>query len=414
MKVLHITTSSRGGAGIAALRLHNALSNNAVESAFMSINLTIDFNNKVIEDSFFLYKKPTFFGKLKMKFKNIFATSERQKLENEFKDLEPKMQFEIATLPFSNYLIHKHPLYKAADIINLHWIDGIVDYQSFFSNNEKPIVWTFHDMNPFLGIFHYNNDVVLNYKISNSFDLKIKKSKANAIKNIKNGAIITPSNWLLNIANKSNIFSDFYIKEIPNSIDFDVFKIHDTAVLRKQFAISESEFVILFVSDSLKNPRKGFDLLLDALKFLGNEKISILTIGKGKVPVVDNLNIISLGEINSSYKMAECYAVADVFVLPSREDNLPNVMLESFACGTPLVGFNVGGIAEHTIPNLTGFLADEFSGASLADAIIKIKVNKENYKRETIRKYAKDNFNFKKQADSYLEIYDLILKKSQK
>jgi len=324
------------------------------------------------------------------------------------------MQFEIATLPFSNYLIHNHPLYKVADLINLHWIDGIVDYHSFFLNNDKPIVWTFHDMNPFLGIFHYHNDEVLNAEICKSFDIKIKRIKMDAFKNIKNAAFITPSNWLLNVANKSNVFSDFYKKEIPNSINFDVFKIQDKTVLRKQFCIPESEFVILFVSDSLKNPRKGFDLLLDALKFLGNEAISILTIGKGKVPMVDNLNIISLGEINSSEKMAECYAVADVFVLPSREDNLPNVMLESFACGTPLIGFNVGGIAEHTIPNLTGFLADEFTGDSLADAIIKMKVNKENYKREIIRKYAKDNFGFQKQADSYLEMYNLILKKSQK
>ena len=315
------------------------------------------------------------------------------------------MQFEIATLPFSNYKIQNHPLFKEADIINLHWIDGIIDYQSFFPNCLKPIVWTFHDMNPFLGIFHYHNDDVLNAKICNSFDSKIKQIKKNVIKEIPKGTFVTPSKWLSKEVNKIDLFNGFQQQVIPNAIDLVIFKIQDKELLRKKYRIDDNQFVVLFVSDSLKNPRKGFDLLLESLKLLENKNISILTVGKGIVPIIDNLNIISLGEINSNVGMSECFALADVFVLPSREDNLPNVMLESFACGTPVIGFNVGGIAEHVVPNITGLLANEVTGFALAEAIIKLKQNIENYKRETIRNYAVDNFNFQKQADSYMELY---------
>lgn len=409
MKILHITTSSKGGAGIAALRLHNALCQNGIESAFISINLSINYKNEIIEDSFFRYKRPTFLGKLKQ----FFTVSERQKLENELKELEPKMQFEIATLPFSNYKIQNHPLFKEADIINLHWIDGILDYQSFFPNCFKPIVWTFHDMNPFLGIFHYHNDDAFNTKICNSFDSKIKKLKKNFIQEIQNGAFVTPSKWLSEEVNKINFFKGFQQHVISNAIDLEIFKIQDKGLLRKKYRIDNNEFVVLFVSDSLKNPRKGFDLLLESLKFLEKKNVSILIVGKGIVPIIDNLNIISLGEINSNVEMSECFALSDVYVLSSREDNLPNVMLESFACGTPMVGFKVGGIAEHVLPNITGLLANEVTGFALAEAIIKLKHTIENYKRETIRKYAVDNFNFKKQANSYMEAYTSIFNKYQ-
>ena len=113
-----------------------------------------------------------------------------------------------------------------------------------------------------------------------------------------------------------------------------------------------------------------------------------------------------MGEVNSSAKMAECFALADVFVLPSREDNLPNVMLEAFASGTPIIGFKIGGVAEHIVTNVTGVLADELTGFALSQAIIELKNSKNKYHKEAIRAYAKNNFGLKKQADSYCSVYN--------
>ncbi|WP_343695574.1 glycosyltransferase [Flavobacterium sp.] len=414
MKVLHVTTSSKGGAGIAAIRLHEALHKYNVKSAFVSANLAIDYNNKIISNSFFAYKRPNYFKKILNKLKKYYKKSEKEYFEKELKLLTNKINCEIATLPFSNYQLQNHPLYLEADIINLHWIDGIVDYPTFFSKSNKPIIWTFHDMNPFMGIFHYHNDEVRNIEIASSLNFKIKEIKKNAITKVKNGVVVTPSNWLLEEAKKNQVFSNFDKFCVPNSIDLDVFKVNDKNKLRDKYNIDKNDFAILFVSDSLTNNRKGYDLLVEALMLLKNQEVTLLTIGKGSLPFIENHKVIYLGEIYSSSKMAECYSLADAFVLPSREDNLPNVMLESFACGLPLVGFKVGGISEHVIENHTGVLAKEISAQSLAEAIINMKNNYANYNTQIIRKYAEDSFNFQKQADSYLDLYDFILKQSGK
>ena len=179
--------------------------------------------------------------------------------------------------------------------------------------------------------------------------------------------------------------------------------------MRNEYSIASDDFVILFVADSMKNHRKGFDMLIEALSYLITLPLTVVAIGKGEMPVVDRIKMISLGEINSADKMAKCYALADVFVLPSREDNLPNVMLEAFACGTPVIGFPVGGISEHTNLNITGVLAEEISSLSLAKAIGKFYETRNNYSNSVIRKYAENNFSFETQGSSYLEIYKLML-----
>lgn len=405
IKVLHITTSSRGGAGIAALRLHNALTENGIASAYLSLNLTIDFENKTVNDDFFRYKKPSLFSKIVKKVRQKLFPTKRQIIESEFYELCKNMQFEIATLPFSNYPIHQHPLYKEATIINLHWIDGIVDYPSFFDVCDKPIVWTFHDMNPFLGIFHYKNDTVFNHNVSHVFDDKIRKLKKEAIDKIKNGCVVTPSRWLLDEAKNSRVFSHFQYQEIPNCIDLNVFKCIENTSLRQLHSIKPNQFVMLFVADNIYNRRKGFDLLTEAISLLEDQNMLIVTIGKDSIKSQNGLKIISLGDIDSSQKMAECFALADVFVLPSREDNLPNVMLESFACGKPVVGFSIGGIAEHTIENKTGCLSSEISAIALKEALLKLKNNKQKYDSHMIRKYAEDNFHPMQQANAYASVY---------
>jgi len=409
MKVLHITTSSKGGAGIAALRLHQALRKKGVASGFLSTNLTIDFDNNIVEDTFFKYNKPSVFKKIRMKLENYFFSSKRNQTNQYFESIKGKMQFEMATLPCSGFRLQDHPLVQEADIINLHWMGGILDYPSFFKEFQKPIIWTLHDMNPFQGLFHYKNDELFNAGISAGFDEKMKQIKANAIKQIKKGVIIAPSKWLLAEATNSNFFPSFIKEWIPNSIDLDIFIPQDKMALRKEYSLDSDDFLILFVAESVKNHRKGLDLLVEALSQLETIPLTVVTVGKGEMPAVSSLKIISLGEINSVDEMAKCHALADVFFLPSREDNLPNVMLEAFACGIPLIGFPIGGIAEHTKLNLTGVLADEISSSALAKAIKLFYETKGNYKREVIRKYAEDNFSLKNQADAYRKVYDEIL-----
>lgn len=411
MKVLHITTSSKGGAGIAAKRLHDALCENGVQSGFLSSNLTVGFNNQIINDPFFTYQKPSLLKKVYLKLMVLLFPSQCQKAIFQLQKIREMLECEVVTLPFSNYKLHEHPLVKEADIINLHWIGEFVDFSSFFKNCTKPIVWTLHDMNPFQGIFHYKNDQDRNNQIAGHFDIKMKLIKETAIQSVNNGIIVSPSKWLLEEAKKSDVFFNWKKKWIPNSINLELFKQQDKKALRSKKNIGSGEFVMLFVADSLKNSRKGFDLLAEALLELTNIKVTVLVIGTGEIPAIDTVKIISLGKINSSSEMAECYSMADVYVLPSREDNLPNVMLEAFSCGTPIIGFNTGGIAEHTFENVTGILADEMTAQSLANAIAKFYDTRKNYSGLVIRTYVEGNFCCRKQADSYIALYEKVVNK---
>ncbi|WP_309609250.1 glycosyltransferase [Flavobacterium sp.] len=410
MKVLHITTSSKGGAGIAALRLHTALCESGTLSAYLSTNLTINFENKIIDDTFFEYKKPSIVQKIKTKFQNFFFPTEFQKATKKLHSIKQDLHCEIATLPYSIYKLEEHALVQDADIINLHWVAGIIDYNTFFKNCQKPIVWTFHDMNPFQGLFHYKSDELLNAKLVKGFDVQMKQLKVTAIKKIKMGAIITPSKWLLEEAMKIEFFSHFMKKHILNSIDLTAFYPKDRTNLREKHNIPKNDLVLIFVAEDITNIRKGFYLLQEALTSLKNIPITVLTIGKGIIPITKDIKTISLGKINTASEMASCYALSDAFVLPSLEDNLPNIMLEAFACGKPLIGFPIGGIAEHVKLGVTGILATEISSLSLAEAIKIFYETKDNYKPEMIRKYAEDNFNNKQQASAYIEVYNSLLK----
>ncbi|MBW1657716.1 glycosyltransferase [Flavobacterium quisquiliarum] len=406
--MLHITFSSKGGAGIAALRLHEALCQEGIESGYLSTNLTINFSNESVKDDFFSYRKPTLLKKIINKIHKYFIFTNRQKIFKHFHIIKDELNCEIASLPFSVYKLYEHPLVKEADIINLHWLAGLIDYSDFFKKCEKPIVWTLHDMNPFQGLFHYKNDELRNFQIADNLDSKVKIVKKNAIKSIKKGTIIVPSKWLLNEVKKNNVFDHFDIKKISNGIKSENFKRNKT-LLRKNYNIDPDEFIMLFVSDSLRNYRKGFDLLEEALFYIQDIKITLLVIGKDNIQPQKNLKILALGEINSTSKMADYYNLANVFILPSREDNLPNVMLESFASGTALIGFNVGGIAEHVIDGVTGVLAQEITGLSLANAVKKFYNERKNYDEITIQKYAENNFNYKEQASSYKNVYEKLL-----
>ncbi len=410
-KIVHITTSYKGGAGIAALRLHRALREAGVASAFLSKDFTEDFEGNKIENNFFAYSRPGTFRKIKNKITQLFFPSDRQNILKDYNLTKAKINSEITTMPISNFSLHAHPLVREANLINLHWVGLILDYEKFFSAVKKPIVWTLHDMNPFLGLYHYQGDVDRNKNIASQLNNAVFEFKAKSIKRIINGAIVSPSHWLLEQAEFSKVFSHFKVKKtIPNSIDLDIFTPQDRSDSLREFGIAADELLLLFISDNLQNPRKGFGLLMDAFKKI-SIPLTVLIIGEGEIGALGkNIKTVPLGKVSSPQKMAKYYNLADVFILPSREDNLPNVILESFSCGTPVIGFKVGGMKEHIKEELNGILAENISAESLSRAIEKFHSNKEKYSAQKIREYAENHFSFKKQAEAYIQVYDTLLK----
>lgn len=409
MKVVHINTTNSGGAAIAALRLHRALTHNGFKSAFISKSLTIDFDDRRITDPFFSYRKPSFIKKLISKIIPLKKT----KLLQEFNTIKLNLNCEIATIPLSNYELHKHPLVQEADVINLHWISDFVDLPSFFQNISQPVVWTLHDKNPFKGIFHYNIDEVLNPNARewSEYMLAIKR---NALSYVKKGAIISPSNWLLNAASDSKLFSNFQIKDtISNCVPFaESNPAKKQNLCRLNLGLRMTDKILLYICNDLTTQRKGYLYLKNALENL-NFEVILLTIGKGEVKIInDKIKVIPLGFLNSQQDISNVYFCSDLLMLPSLEDNLPNTMLEAFAHGLPVISFKNGGMIEHIQDYFNGLLVDENVPNALQKGIINFFRSESKFDKIKILEYAQNQFSQNMQATKYIEVYNKLLSKN--
>jgi glycosyltransferase involved in cell wall biosynthesis len=427
IKVVHISTSNFGGAGRAAYRIHEALLKNGVQSSFLNIVSKGDISNNLFMENIMQTKemKKTFIDRQFDKFQfhlnkhlgiHLKSRSEKEKrkreqLYSELKEMNSLLDCEIATLPFSDYDILENRLVKEADIIHLHWIAGMLDYPTFFKKNKKKVVWTLHDMNPFQGLFHYKEDEIRNTPIAMELDDRIKVVKSDAIKYRKSSlVIVTPSDWLLKEVIQKSSFKKLEAVCIKYPIDTSLFSPQKKCNFKMINHIPERNMVLLFVAEVVKFKRKGFDLLLEALKYLNHIPLTILVLGHEHQFEIENLDVRFLDTIKDDKTLSSYYSLADAFIIPSREDNLPNVMLESFACGTPVIGFPVGGIKEHVIDFETGLLAEVISSESLAKTIEKFYIHKEKFDRQSIQNYAKKHFNEELIAGKYIHLYKQVLK----
>ncbi len=419
IKVVHLATTINGGAGRSALRLHNAMLSRGVASSFISLDPFLPGNEKL-----FIYSWNTFANEIALKsdnrLKKILKRFWKVKqpilmdeaLIERFKNIHGQLKCEIASIPYAEIEIWDHPLVKDADIINLHWVAGMINYPAFFKYIKRPVLWTFHDMQPFSGLFHYSNDAIYNEYLCHSLTHDIIGIKTKAILSFKKPlAVVTPSRWLAKEALKSKVFENVSLSIIPYSIDPKIFKLQDKIAARGVLGLPTDGIIILFVAQYISNYRKGFDLLLNALKILDNKK-NFHFVALGNTIYTDfpeDIKVITPGHINSDKELSLHFAAADVFILPSREDNLPNTLLESLMCGTPVISFKVGGISEHIIPFKTGILANELSGKALADAIQAFLDNPNLFDRQEIHEYAKMHFLPNRQVEAYLELFEKLL-----
>jgi glycosyltransferase involved in cell wall biosynthesis len=426
LKVVHINTNLNGGAARAAYRIHDALLKNGIQSSFLNIatgddnkskNLFIENVRPVKEDKSFIDKQ---FKKVQFRFKKYLGiqlksrrekeSEKREYFYSELKRIKELLNCEIATLPFSCFNILENPLLQEADIIHLHWVAGMLDYPTFFKNNKKPIVWTLHDMNPFQGLFHYKEDEIRNNGIAKTLDNKILALKNKAIKNRRcKMTLVTPSKWLLAEAKNSKIFSDSKGVCINYPIDEILFSAQGKTGSRNENNIPEKNTVFLFVAEVVTFNRKGFDLLEEALNLIKDMPITLFVLGNMKDLKINDIDIRFLGSIKDDKLLSIYYSQVDAFIIPSREDNLPNVLLESLSCGTPVIGFPVGGIKEHVREFETGLLADDISSKALADTIVKFCSNKSKFDRNIIRDYSIKHFNERLIAEQYIYLYNEIL-----
>jgi glycosyltransferase involved in cell wall biosynthesis len=421
MKILLVNTSdSGGGAAIACKRLLDALTLKGHE-----VNLLV-MNRKTQKNNTFAYKKGLFNQYLSF----LRFIYERFSFIFREKDKSVRFAFSIANMGVD---ITKNNLFKEADIIHLHWINGgFLSLNSIHKilNSSKPIVWTLHDMWFFTGGCHYagqciayktecKNCPMLSNPSGNDISNKIFNIKRNYFSNHTLN-IVTCSQWLSNEAKSAALTADANIQSIPNPINTDLFSPKEKHFLRNKYNIESDKFIVLFGAANINDKRKGINFLIDALNYLAIEEsvcdnIQIIIFGKNKQLDISlfPFKVYNMGLISTYEKIVDLYSMSDLFVLPSLEDNLPNTVMESLSCGTPVVGFNIGGVAEMIDDNINGAIALEISAESLAKAILRVI---KNPKIKTLGIEARDkvkrSYNNSLIAEKYTTFYEEIIKKN--
>lgn len=158
--------------------------------------------------------------------------------------------------------------------------------------------------------------------------------------------IIAVSNWIKNRAEESEIFKNLEVQTIYNGIDISCFcnidKFSAKEKLIKKYNIPKGKKIVLHITPDFNTPVKGGKYFLELMEKLDQDYIGIV-VGKNSP---STHNIVPIAYISDKTELAEIYAAADVFVITSICDNYPTVCLEANCCGTPVVGFDVGGVKE--------------------------------------------------------------------
>lgn len=359
MKVLHLSaTDTIGGAGIAAYRLHQGLQQAGIDSHMLVLRkATAD--PTVHRLSAYLNR----WGRIQHRYASHRYNHQRK--QNPRRADSAYWSLNNAPYPIADVINQFR-----ADVVHLHWVgDNYLPLLQVAKIN-APIVWTLHDMWAFTGGCHYAGDCTayhttcgncpqLRHPKPDDISYRILEQKTTAWKDIPM-TIVCPSNWLADCARDSHVLRDKDITVIPNGIDTTQFKPIDKLVARDVFNLPADKKLVLFGAfGGTDDPRKGFSYLRDALRLLPDESdIELVVFGADQPQHLDvALAVHQIGRLQDTVSLALLYPACDVFVLPSMQDNLPNTLLESLACGTPCVAFETGGISDLIQHQRNGYLA---------------------------------------------------------
>ncbi len=396
MKVVHICASMTGGAGAAAFRLHQALRSSGIDSVMLTM---YDDREELHVHSL---KRPLLYRIL-----GRLPYIGQRKYTAFFRKYEDETQ--ALTFPDAVYDCSLDTIIQSADVINLHWVGNMLNYRKFFTNVRKPIVWTLHDMNPFMGALHFASDMekLLGDEQALRLERKISEKKAQAYKNTLNLTIAPLCHWMKEESAASAAFAERPHILVKNCVDINVYNPQARERCKLSINLPIEKKILLYVSQHVNNPRKGSGILRAASTQLPQNCV-LLVVGAGAIEGGDN--IINVGLVNDASELAFLYASADALILPSIEDNLPNTMLEALCCGTPVLAFNQGGMKDVIEHGKNGLLSSEMTAAGLLSMINAYCANGVEWARESISEQAHARFSPKAVAGQYVEIYRQLLK----
>lgn len=310
-----------------------------------------------------------------------------------------------------------------ADIINIQFAWGFLDYPSLFRflPIHVPVIVTMHEMGTFTGGCSYAEQCI---RFENKCgecpklghpspkDISFEQwEKRKACYEHGRTHFIAVSRWLQKEAKRSSLLKNHESTVIYNGLDIEKFRPLNKEESRRLLGIPPNDKILAFTAASLSDRRKGIAELVSALRE-AKVKPFLLTWGRGFPLELQKFKHLHLGNIESETLMAIAYSAADALVVPSLQENLPQTATESIACGTPVVAFSVGGIPEIVRDGETGLLAPVGDARALRQALekvlgdeqLRVKLGKRG------REVARKEFSFKKNAESYIKLYQSMLK----
>ena len=431
IKVSHLAYSDlKGGASRAAFRIHKALTSHENKRIISSMRVLHKFSYEnnvkggIAENSQFRFILQKNINKIAR-----FLYSLNYPTENVYSLAWPSTGMGAE--------LNRNYENGNIDLVNIHYLADNTISINEIGRLRMPLVWRLNDQWPFCSCEHYANkidphtkmDLNLEYILgfddskSNLSFLNLKKliwlNKKNAWKKTIN--IVAPSNWIANCAKKSYLFKNQPIRVIPSAINLDFWNPIEVSEARKKLNIPINKKVILFGAlGGTVDYRKGGDLLIKALYYLKTivsdevfQSIQLVIFGQEKPSkdLIAGYQIKYAGEINNDRTLKLLYSASDIFVLPSRKDNLPGTGIESQACGTPVIAFNSGGLEDIVDDKKTGYLIKPFDYKLLANKILRILGNdeKKNYMKEASIQRALDLWDEKKISRKYADLYQEII-----
>ena len=389
MNILHISMADFDGAGSCCYKIHKSLLELGVNSKILVLRKKTNDENVIVYKSkkLILWK---IFNKL-LRILHLTLTD-----YNRIKRLE-LMAKVSCSLPVSVIDITNHEMIKKADIIHLHWVNNFIDYPSFFAKVNKPIVWTLHDENLFLGVGHYEKYV----DKDDPLEKKYYNVKFRSINKIKNLYVVFLSKMMFQKFGHNEIIAKAHKTIINNSVDYRQFSIFNKLKAREYFNLDKKNIYIVFVAVNILDERKGLNLLIKAVRNL-NENIKILAVGNYPADFKDD-TVVCLGPINDTHIMSLAYSCGDYFAMPSSQEAFAQTPLEAMSCGLPVIAFPASG-TEELIKEYNGVRCKGFSENDLLQGIN--KAIRTTYDPQVIRQDMINRFSPQKIGLEYMRVYE--------
>jgi glycosyltransferase involved in cell wall biosynthesis len=324
----------------------------------------------------------------------------------------------------SSFGVVNDPWFKSADVVQLYNTHG-----SYFSHSalpvlsrRRPVVWRLSDMWAFTGHVAYSYDCerwrhgcgscpyLTEYPALSRDTTAFLWRWKNEVYRRSKLTIVAPSRWIERAASQSPLLSRFPIRWIPNGVDLQRFRPVERAEARMRLGLPPDGPQVLFSAPDVSDRRKGGAVLNEALERLHDLEFGLIVAGANETPPFPR-SFRSLLHLTDEDEIALSYAAADVFVLPTLAENLPNAAIESIACGTPVVSFDVGGMPDAVRHMETGYLAKLADADALAEGIRTLLVDEELRRRLSVncREVAEREFSTDVEARRFVELYEEVL-----